>query len=706
MKEKIVFVSNSGKDSNIGTKEMPVATIQGAYNILTKSNCFEKATVFFREGRYFFNETFRIKGCEMKNVTFKAYENEKVFFDGGIVLNNEEAKKIEDVTVKKRIINSEARENVFFIDLSPYNIELEHMGSRGCGRSIRAAGNEFYVDAEPQNIACYPKDDKEMIPITKVIEDGGAPRLGIPSNGGCKFECVDDRIKYWKDAKDSVAYAFYCFTWADDFIEIEEIDTISKTIKTKYPHGYGFEVKDFTKWRIVNLLEEISQPGEYYIDIKNEKLYFYPSKDIKNSLLQISVLKTPIVSLIETENMAFENIVFENARGTAIYIEGGKGNAAKHCIFRNLGNVGVQIGKGAISEEKAITSEDNETVIVDREKSEVIGIFSAYLYKFAAWDNNGGCNNGISFCEIYNTGTGGAYIGGGERKTLVPANNYIEHTKIYNVNRLEKTYRPGVFLSGVGNRVSHCEMYDMSGSAVILHGNNNLIEYNIIHDVIKEVADAGAIYMGRDLSEVGNKICNNFIYNLSGMKNDDWGFFAIYFDDYCSFNELSGNYFYNLTNPKCTAVLWNKGGQTSVYNNTFIDCASIFPINEDPIDVLYEQLHDENSIIHKRAKADDGDLTGVDIQSEIYKKCYPYLDNLYNGRYIPVASKYCNISETASERIFVNPSYLDFTYKENASMYHRATELVKDNVRGIKSKPYETCASEFAKIGIQKGGNT
>ena len=39
--------------------------------------------------------------------------------------------------------------------------------------------------------------------------------------------------------------------------------------------------------------------------------------------------------------------------------------------------------------------------------------------------------------------------------------------------------------------------------AVLMHGNNHLLEYNYIHDVCNEVEDQGAFYFGRDPSEIG-----------------------------------------------------------------------------------------------------------------------------------------------------------------------------------------------------------
>ena len=59
-------------------------------------------------------------------------------------------------------------------------------------------------------------------------------------------------------------------------------------------------------------------------------------------------------------------------------------------------------------------------------------------------------------------------------------------------------------------RIANCEIYNLPGMAIYLHGNDHIIEYNKIHHVLQSVSDSGAIYMGRDMSEVGNIIRHNF----------------------------------------------------------------------------------------------------------------------------------------------------------------------------------------------------
>lgn len=82
--------------------------------------------------------------------------------------------------------------------------------------------------------------------------------------------------------------------------------------------------------------------------------------------------------------------------------------------------------------------------------------------------------------------------GGGDRASLTSAGNYVENCRIHDYNRIEKSYRPGIWMDGVGNRISKCDIYDAPSMAILFHGNNHVIELCDITNVCSEVDDQGA----------------------------------------------------------------------------------------------------------------------------------------------------------------------------------------------------------------------
>lgn len=435
------------------------------------------------EGRYFIDKTIEFNG--KKNITVKAKGN--VIFDGGVVLDNSKITTYKD--------------NIKMIDLSYLNIELHELGNRGFRRAYHVAPNEFFVNLQAQQIARYPKKGIVGYEEDDIIECGSRVRQ-------CEFDCRnavvkirDKHIKNWKNANHAYLAGYPSEAWADECVKIEKIDVENQTITTSQPYLFGYNYTGHSGWYIVNLLEELTDEGEYYVDIDKKILYFIPKKDvdISTALLQLSVLDKPMVSLMDCENVVFEGIVFENTRATGIYVEGGDGCSIKSCTLRNIGIVAIQIGQGSTPLEHGLNNchgEHSEKAKPFLPLSGEIGSWHEYIYEFAAWDNNGGKNHTVEDCKIYDTGAGGILMGGGNRKKLIPAHNKIHNCEFYRVNRLDRTYKAAVNLMGVVNTVSHCLMYDLPGMAIYLHGNDHIIEYNDISNCVLETSDCGAIYMG------------------------------------------------------------------------------------------------------------------------------------------------------------------------------------------------------------------
>ena len=438
-------------------------------------------------GRYFIDETVEIIGKH--NVEIKALGD--VFFDGGVILKNADIRHYKD--------------DILCIDLKPYGIKPGEYGNRGMARNYINSPNELFINSEPFAAARYPKKGIITYLEGDVIDGGNIPRDGDYGIRGAKIKCRDEKIKNWGSAADAYLGGLPSQSWADDCIKIKSINPETGIIETTDPHLYGFAATGHSGWYIVNLLEELTEPGEYYTDVKNQMLYFIPKSGAEDALLQFSVLDKVMLAVENSSDITIEGITFENSRSSGIYIEGGDGNKIKSCTFRNLGTLAVQIGQGAEPIKLGYASchgEYAKGVEPPKPISREMGSWYQRLYDYAAWDNFGGTNHSIEGCKIYNTGTGGVLLSGGNRKKLIPGNNRVYNCEFYRNNRLDKTYKAAVNIMGVGNKIEHCEIYDLPGMAIYMHGNDHIIEYNKIHDVLLEVSDSGAIYMGRDMSEV------------------------------------------------------------------------------------------------------------------------------------------------------------------------------------------------------------
>jgi len=388
---------------------------------------------------------------------------------------------------------------------------------------------ELFFNGSAMILSRYPNDG--WLKITEVpqfgdrlIHKGGLPhfRFGIPVGrhyGRFKYE--DDRPERWRQTKDIWMHGYWTWDWADTYGKIEKIDTKKNEIHPAEPYsGYGYTKGQ--RFYFLNVLEEIDSPGEYYIDRKTGKLYFWPPERNEKSEIAVSILEEPIFLLENASHLNFEGVTFECCRSTAVKIFNGKNIKIAGCVFRNLGNVAVVI--------------------------------------------DGGVNNGIMSCDLYELAGGGIHLKGGDRMTLTPANNYIENNHIYNFGRVFRTYNPAIYMEGVGNRLSHNHIHDSPHAGVLFSGNEHILEYNEIHDIAKETGDVGAFYIGRDWTCRGNIIRYNYFHHLFGPGLH--GVNAVYLDDWASGTTIFGNVFYRAGR----AAFIGGGRDNVVENNIFVEC--------------------------------------------------------------------------------------------------------------------------------------
>ena len=639
-------------------------------------------------GRYPIDRTIHIRS--KKNITIKA--KGEVFFDGGITIPPQKVKTYKD--------------NIKVIDLSEYDFEPADYGTRGFRRNYVNAPNELFINKKPFSVTKYPKDRVFVYSEKDIINPGSCPQQEDYRDIPATIAYEDEVIDSFADEKDAYLAGFPNASWADDCIKIAEINKEKRIITTTEPHLFGFKATGHSSWHILNAFAALSENGEYYMDRENKKLYFICDEEINE--IQLSILGEVMIAVCDCENIRLEGITFENSRGSGVYIEGGNGVVIDNCIFRNLGIIAVQMGQGATPQPNAYNDHHGKRadwVEPPKPMSYEPGSFHEYVYEFAAWDNNAGFNHSVENCKIYNMGTGGILLSGGNRKTLKPGNCRVYNCEIYDVNRLDKTYKSAVNVLGVGNSVIHCEIYDLPAMAIYIHGNDHLIEYNKIHHVLKNVSDSGAIYLGRDMSEVGNIIRYNFIYAIHNPHKTDLGVCAVYFDDWSIYNMVYANYFYDIVSDGrffFSTIYHTCGGLTSIGNNILIDC---FPgLNPNTKSNANLHMHTDELSITRVATKDDDDMHGVDITSEVYKERYPYLYKTYTEDYNPGTKYWHNRVYVNQYNDFVDAKNLNFKFVKDAEHLNSNMPEYKitDDVFGLNNETIEIKDIDFENIGLIK----
>ncbi len=636
-----IYVSTSGSASALGTSNDPVNSIEKAISLASaKATGSRKIEIIVRGGSYYVERSVNL--LEGKNwnsttaLTIKAYGKDLVTLHGGRTVPAEMIKAVSDKGFYTRF-QPEFRDKIRQIDLKALNIDPGKLRPVGFGRPFGPSWMEVFFNSNPGVIARWP--NKGTVPIdsvinpdslklknyTKVIPEAAFeslpegkgmvairpwtdtlknPKPDVAKRVGTFFY-DDPRPSKWKEPKKAWLTGFFMWGYADDAVPVDKVDTIRRIITTAMTTRYGFASgKPWRAYYAYNIPEEIDVPGEYYVDSTSHMLYFLPPKDLKT--IDISINEAPLMELNGVKNVRIENIRFATSRGMGIYMEQTDHVRIDGCTFYNLGMMGVFMGRGM----EPSKDEKTPTPI-----SRVWGDIPAYNYENPTFDSKAGTDNGILNCVLYNTGAGGFYIQGGDRLTLTRANNFVKNCQLHDFDRIEKTYRPGIYIAGVGNSISNCEIFNSPSVGVYIHGNNHVIEYNDIHHTTLEVDDMGAVYIGRDPSERGNAVRYNFFHNVGGLNKT----MAIYNDDGACGMDVIGNIFYRA--GQVSGFIG--GGQDNRYiNNIFLNNRYAMHIDR--------RLNNWAKGVVKRGGLFEKRLNAVNYLQPPYSTAYPQLKNYFD----------------------------------------------------------------------------
>lgn len=618
-----IHVSAKGNDNHDGSSLFPLATLEAARDLARKyraDKSIERSAinVVVHSGHYPLRSSLALDerdgGTDEAPMIWRAAEGEQVRITGGQFMPLTSVKVVKNKQILKRLPEN-ARGSVVEINLKRIGInDLGQHRQYGHALPVLPAPIEVFFRNQPMTLARYP--NKGSMKIGKVIDPGSIPRSGDRSNRGAVFQYTDDRHAKWVGRQDSWIQGTLHYGFADDYTQIASIDTIQKQVKLLKPHLYGVASgTDFQSYTAHNILEELDSPGEWYADHERGKLYFWPPSSNIDDTIQVSVLEDPIISMEGVKNFRLEGMIIEAGRGMGIYMGACSNTIVAGCTIRNLGTCGILMGQGATSKDTAASIDDYNGIATSRQ----IGTLHNYMYINNAWNRNAGDNNGIVSCDIYNTGSGGVFLSGGDKRTLTPGNNYVKNCKIHDYNRRNKFNWAGVIVDGVGNLVSHCEIYNSDWQGIYVHGNDHLFEFNNIHDVTLNSNDTSPWYIGRNPSDRGNVVQYNYFNNCGNPDRMNMG---IYCDDSSTDVFVFGNIFNNMKTNH--GVLFGNTAWDLVMKNNVI----IHPISHTAVISAHyytwaantgKSMFGEDGLLRKRLEKE------INFKSPPYSTKYPAL---------------------------------------------------------------------------------
>jgi len=662
------YVALDGKDENLGTLEKPFATLERAREAVRQMKPYpeEGVAVRLRGGVYERREPFVLgpedSGRPGAPVVYGAVEGEPVTLLGGKLLPAAAFKPARREFVDM-LAEESAKRHVLELDLKAQgltdygSLREQHVVDFGSSTAYVPAPMELFIDGRAMTLARWPNSNPAR-PPAGLIQTGKMlltddPKIKQKLCHGLQFKgvkivnedgddigldplLVADRLNRWKNLDfipDGFVAGGLMRGYAHTTRRLAALDAEAGTVRfaTPVPFHSKYEHLTVGNFFFRNIPQEIDQPGEYYIDRQNGVLYLYPPVGFSaKSQVAVSMLEDVLVAIEGASHTRLEGLTLEGTRSTAVFIADGDDNIALNCVIRNTGLLGVQIGMGY----DAKTQKLIPRVPGSLRHALCTGMERLALTDLETWGHpnggtalevRGGHDNGVAGCRIYDTGAGGVILGGGDRKTLTPANNFVSDSEIFRTDRLNMFYAEAVLVHGVGNRVTGNYMHDSQGGILYIHGNDHLIEFNEITRAIQTSRDCGAVEIRQNPAQLGNRIVHNYFHDL-GRPGFNPPINCIYLDNSACGVEIDGNVFVRIATRSVApfrrvVIFVNCGYAHTVTNNLFLDNTGV--LLEDG-----QELADARRNFTARRYMLVGD---VDVTREPYLSRYPEFAKLYQG---------------------------------------------------------------------------
>ena len=387
------------------------------------------------------------------------------------------------------------------------------------------AWSELYADGVPLRLSEWP--DGTALPLDSVVVAGRGHIRPKDGEGFGTISFREDRPMEWQYPEMGWLWGCFRFGWTSEMVPIARRGA-DKTIEAGSLTNYGFgrqKGEQFQRWKVLNIPEEVTVPGEYALDIEHKRAWVMLPEGTRT--LEMSVMEAPLVRLVGCNRVVLSGLELSCSRGDGVKILSCRDTRLEDCRIHGMGHVAATVDSASRT-------------------------------------------SGLSRCELYDLGAGAVELAGGDRKNIVRGDNYVENCRIHNYNRIEMQYRVGVAMSGLGNRVSGCEIYQSATMALLMLGNDQTVEYNNIHHVCMDIEDNGALYYGRNPTQRGSVIRWNYVHDIEVPFNVR----AFYHDDGSGAAEVYGNILRNITSPP---VQIGGGSDIRYHDNIFMDlpCAAV-----------------------------------------------------------------------------------------------------------------------------------
>jgi hypothetical protein len=524
-----IYVSPKGNDAWSGKvpdpdaagKDGPFATIEAALKVAKEARKAQPVRIHLRGGTYFLERPLLItpdaiavkfedpRGRSRRGgqgITIAAYKDEKPVLSGGRRITGFNEQKLNARTV-------------WVADLPDV-------------KSGKWDFRQLWVNGERRYRARLPK--KGLYKVQQA-PNGPWPR------GQDRFNYAKGQLRTYEDL-DEIEVSVLSF-WTNDYMPIKSIDEAKREVVLEYPNSFG-HLKIASYW-VENILEELTEPGEWCLRRKTGKLYYLPRPGER-------------IDTAEVIAPALERIV---------RIEGAENDKVAGLRFEGLtfshNRTGTPPRKAAPSLQAAwpipgaVSLANVSGITFDRCRIERVG-----SYAFEC--DTGARDVTLSRSVLRDLGTGGVKIWHGSDRTTIADNEIGPGTRFFHNGC-------GILIGrSDGNRIIHNNIHDFDYSGISVGWNwgpgdncfGNVIEWNHIYNIGNGMQSdlAGVYFLG---VQNGTRVRFNRIHDVACLVYGAWG---LYGDGWASGILIESNLVYN---TQTGSFHTNVGLNLELYNNIF-----------------------------------------------------------------------------------------------------------------------------------------
>jgi len=539
-----LYVSQDGNDGwsgllpapNLKRSDGPKASVLGAAREIAlrrkAGSLAGPVRVMVKGGRHFLQAPIELLPEHSWPSVYESYPGEEAVFDGGSLVKGWKEAELDGVRVWTAEVS----------DL---------LDARGRFRQLFVNGRRAVSSRSPKKGFHFMREVKGLDPK----QFTGGKDWGSPDFGQDSFVSSPEGFDpAWRNIEDLEIVAPHF--WITTRLAVKSFDPATRKVrlagKSLMPFvdsGSG----SFAKYYVENVVEALSEPGEWALDRAAGLLHYVPreGESIESSecfvthLKQLLLLKGRPEEGEYVEHLTLRGLAFEHADwgepmnsvqaevavpGT-VALEGARNVVFEDCRFERLGCYAIQLGDGCRS-------------------------------------------NAVSGCLMRDLGAGGAIANGSDASGPLSRrngdNSYTDNT-ICACGRVFPSACGIVTMHSYGNLISHNHIHDLFYTGVSCgwvwgYGDSvsreNRIEFNHIHDLGKGVlSDMGGVYtLG---VQPGTRIFGNLIHDIERARYGGW---AIYPDEGSSHIVIESNVCYNVSS---SPFHQHYGRENLVVNNVF-----------------------------------------------------------------------------------------------------------------------------------------